>query len=93
MFLQKTLIMWFVSVGLVLGCFVTLATAESIYVDAMRGDDANPGIKDKPLRTFEKTTIMVNDSNKPGPTLIKVNPGLYHIAETILFKTAWHNRQ
>lgn len=86
MFLQKTLTVWFVSVGLVLGSFVTLATAETIYVDPMSGNDANPGTKDKPLRTFEKTAIMVNDSNNPGPTLIKVNPGVYDITETILFK-------
>jgi hypothetical protein len=52
----------------------------------MNGDDFGPGTKDKPLRTFGKITAIVNDSNEPGPTTIKVNPGVYDITETVLLK-------
>jgi hypothetical protein len=84
--LRKMCIVSIVSTWLVFGGFIKPVLGETIWVDAMNGDDSSPGTKDKPLRTFEKIATIVNDSNELGPTTIKVNPGVYDISETVLFK-------
>jgi hypothetical protein len=83
---QKQFIVLITAVLLAFGGFIKPVLGETIWVDAMNGDDSNPGTKDKPLRTFGKIARMVNESNEPGPTTIKVEPGVYDITETVLLK-------
>jgi hypothetical protein len=83
---RKKCIMLITTALLVSGCFAKPVIGETIWVDAMNGNDSGPGTKDKPLRTFEKIATIVNESNEPGPTTIKVNPGVYDISETVLLK-------
>jgi hypothetical protein len=63
-----------------------IATAESLYVDSRSGNDTNPGTKQKPLRTIGKAAQVVNSETTAGPTVIKIAPGIYNLAETIVFK-------
>jgi hypothetical protein len=78
--LRKTCIVLIATAWLVFGCSIRPVLGETIWVDAMNGDDSSPGTKDKPFRTFEKIAAIVNNSNEPGPTVIKVNPGVYGIS-------------
>ena len=59
--------------------------AETVYVDARNGSDGNPGTKDKPLQTIGQVAQMVNNSTGPGPTTIKIAPGIYNLAESVEF--------
>ncbi|MCJ7674203.1 MAG: alpha/beta hydrolase fold domain-containing protein, partial [Sedimentisphaerales bacterium] len=63
-------------------------TAEVLYVNSSDGNDANPGAKDKPVRTIAQAAAIINDSNKPGPTTIKIEPGVYCITDTVIFKNS-----
>lgn len=83
---RKTYIVLITAALLVFGCFIKPAPGETIWIDAMNGDDSSAGTKDKPLRTFGKIATIVNESNEPAPTTIKVNPGVYDITETVLLK-------
>lgn len=63
-----------------------LVNAEVLYVDGINGNDKNPGTNDKPLRTIAQVAAIVNDSKEPGPTTIKVRPGIYIIDEIVTFE-------
>jgi len=63
-----------------------LVNAEVLFVDGSNGNDANPGTKDKPLRTIARAVTIVNSSKEPGPTMIKVGPGIYIMDEMITFE-------
>ncbi len=68
--------------------FVILAPAliaETLYVDSRNGNDKNPGTKEKPLCTITQAAATVNDSNAPGPTTIKIAPGIYNLTKAVLF--------
>jgi hypothetical protein len=60
--------------------------AETIYVDSDSGNDSNNGTQDAPIRTIARAEQIVNDSNEPGPTTIKIAPGVYVIDETVTFE-------
>jgi len=60
--------------------------AEVLYVDDTNSDDANPGTEDKPMRTIARAAAMVNNSKEPGPTTIKIEPGVYVIDKTVTFE-------
>ena len=60
--------------------------AEVLYVDNSNGNDTNPGTKEKPLKTISKAAKLVNSSKKPGPTTIKVAPGMYALTGTVVFE-------
>jgi len=59
--------------------------AETIYVDGRSGSDTNPGTKDNPVRTVERAAEMANSSTGPGPTMIKIAPGIYSFSESVEF--------
>ncbi len=57
-------------------------------MDSDRGDDANSGSQDKPIKTIVRAATIVNDSNEPGPTTIKIAPGAYCITDTVVFENS-----
>ncbi len=63
-----------------------MMSAEIIYVDAVSGNDGNPGTREKPLGTLNRAAALVNASEEPGPTQIRLEPGIYLIQQTILIK-------
>ena len=75
-----------VSCVLMPAIFVQAVIGETLYVEGMGGNDANPGTKQEPLRTIERAAIMVNSRTEGGPTTIKVAPGIYSLDETVAFK-------
>ena len=75
-----------VFVGLVIGVLAPSLIAETLYIDGISGDDSSPGTKDKPLKTISKAAAMVNDSNAPGPTTIKIGPGVYNLTKAVVFE-------
>jgi hypothetical protein len=71
---------------IMLGLCCAGACAETIYVDGDGGDDANPGTQDKPVRSIARAAEMVNDSTEPGPTTVKLAPGVHVIDEIVTFE-------
>lgn len=76
----------FIFVALVVAILAPEVIAEVLYVDSTNGNDTNPGTWEKPLKTISKVAKLVNSSKKPGPTTIKVAPGVYALAETVVFE-------
>jgi hypothetical protein len=60
--------------------------AETLYVDGRNGNDANPGTKQKPLKTIGRAGVMVNSRTEGGPTTIKIGPGIYGLDKTVFFE-------
>ncbi len=75
-------------VVLVVAIFAPKLIAEVLFVDSTNGNDTNPGTREKPLKTISKAAKLVNSSKKPGPTTIKVAPGVYALAETVVFENS-----
>ncbi|MHC4123689.1 MAG: right-handed parallel beta-helix repeat-containing protein [Planctomycetota bacterium] len=85
---RKTLNYSIFFVGMIIGVLAPSLIAETLYIDGISGDDSSPGTKDKPLKTISKAAAMVNDSNAPGPTTIKIGPGVYNLTKAVLFKNS-----
>ncbi len=60
--------------------------ADTLYVDSKKGDDANPGTEEKPLRSIGKAVFLVNSKTEGGPTTIKIAPGIYTLVEPVIVK-------
>jgi hypothetical protein len=79
------LIRWSCSVTVALMVLAPwLVSAEVIHVDSRKGQDANPGSAEDPLRSLAKASEIVNGSSEPGPTTIRLAPGRYDLDETVL---------
>jgi hypothetical protein len=63
-------------------------SAETLYVDSRNGNDTNPGTKEEPLTTLRRAARLVNSRNMPGPTTIKIAPGIYNQTETLVFENS-----
>ena len=85
---RKMLNFKIVFIALVIGILAPDLIAETLYVDSQNGSDANPGSKEKPLLTIGKAVVMVNDSNAPGPTTIKIGSGIYNLTKAVLFENS-----
>lgn len=72
--------------AIVLGLCCATALAETVYVDGDNGDDTSPGTRDKPIRTIARAAKMVNASTAPGPTTVKLTPGIHVIDEMVTFE-------
>jgi hypothetical protein len=72
--------------ALVIAVLVPGAIAETLYVDGVRGNDVNPGTKQKPLKTIGRAAVMVNSRTEGGPTTIKIGPGIYALDKTVVFE-------
>jgi hypothetical protein len=79
---------WLIFVSLTIAILTPEVIAEELYVDSTNGNNTNPGTKEKPLKTISKAAKLVNSSKKPGPTTIKVAPGVYALAETVVFENS-----
>jgi hypothetical protein len=77
---------FFLSV-LVVAILNTSIPAETIYVDGRDGSDKNPGTKEKPVKTVGRAAEMVNSSTEPGPTTIKIAPGIYSLSNSAEFNS------
>jgi hypothetical protein len=73
--------------ALTIAIFATCLRAETIYVDGRGGSDKNPGTKEKPVKTVARAAEMVNSSTEPGPTTIKIAPGIYSLSDSVEFKS------
>jgi len=76
---------WFSFTALVFAMMAQSITAETIYVDGRAGSDQNPGTNDRPVKTIGRAAEIVNGSTEPGPTMIKIAPGIYNLTESIEF--------
>jgi hypothetical protein len=65
--------------------FVQSAGAGVLYVDSRMGNDAYSGVAGKPLQSLASAAELVNADSAPGPTTIKIAPGLYSLDGTVLF--------
>jgi len=55
-------------------------------VDARTGLDTNSGSIDKPVKTVGCAAAIVNRSSDTGPSTIKIAPGVYPMAESVVIK-------
>ncbi|MBN1846490.1 MAG: hypothetical protein JW810_12445 [Sedimentisphaerales bacterium] len=62
----------------------SLGAAEVLYVDARQGSDANPGTQERPLASLADAADRIRRFDAPGPTEIRIAPGRYPLAETVL---------
>ncbi|UCD53225.1 MAG: hypothetical protein JSW27_11385 [Phycisphaerales bacterium] len=72
---------------LAIGFCCTAARAETVYVDGDRGNDTNPGTQDRPIRTIARAAEMVNGRSEPGPTTVKLAPGVHVIDRMVAFES------
>jgi hypothetical protein len=77
----------FVLTALAVAVLTTGALAETIYVDARSGSDKNSGAKDNPVRTVCLAAELVNSGIEPGPTTVKIAPGIYSLSESVEFNS------
>lgn len=83
---KRTLNFSIAFVVLVIGVLASSLIAETLYVDSRNGNNTNPGTKEKPLLTIGKAANIVNSSKEPGPTTIKIVPGVYNLTKAVLFE-------
>jgi hypothetical protein len=70
--------------------FISSLSAETVYVDSRNGLDTHPGTKDQPVQTIQKAAELVNKGDKPGPTVITIQPGIYNLSKSIVFNNTRH---
>lgn len=75
-----------ICIAILVSFFCGLLHAETIYVSIDQGIDTNPGTKDKPIQSIARAAAIVNDSNEPGPTTIKMAPGRYLPDQIVIFE-------
>jgi len=63
-----------------------IATAEVLYVEGRLGQDNQTGIQSQPLKTLAQAAKRINESHAPGPTTIKVAPGVYYLDRSVLME-------
>lgn len=85
---SKMLASSFIFVILVMTVLAQCVTAEVLYVDSQNGNDNNPGTKEKPVRAIARAAAIVNESDEPGPTTIKITPGAYCVTEMVVFENS-----
>jgi len=80
--------LWVCRLGTVLGIASAPSRAETLYVDSERGRDAHSGRREQPIRTLARAAQIVNDVREPGPTTIRLAPGVYCVTETVAFENS-----
>lgn len=78
----------FIFVALVVMILAPGVIAEVLFVDSTNGNDTNPGTREKSLSTLGKAAILVNNSSNPGPTIIKILPGIYNLTQAVVLKNS-----
>jgi len=69
-----------------LACIALAANAETLYVDAHRGRDANPGSAERPLLTLSRVAELVNAKNTREATTVKLRPGVFALSAPVVFE-------
>lgn len=77
--------LWACLLGMVAAMGVAPLRAEIVYVDSAKGNDAGSGRQGDPVRTIARAAQIVNRTEEPGPTTIRIAPGAYGIDETVTF--------
>jgi pimeloyl-ACP methyl ester carboxylesterase len=75
-------------VAIIVGGARTPLHAEIVYVDSDRGNDTCSGRQDQPVQTIARAAQIVNSSSDPGPTTVRLAPGVYCISETVAFENS-----
>lgn len=73
-------------VTLILAVLAPRVIAETLYVDGNIGNDLYPGSKEKPLKTLTQVALMVNRPIDPGPTTVKIAPGIHSLTRCVVFE-------
>ncbi len=69
--------------------FVSLhATAQTIYVDAVKGRDDAKGTITDPFNSLEKAATLASSFSGKEPVIVRVHPGIYVLEHQIEIKTA-----
>ena len=76
---------WFFFAIMVFAMTARSIVAETIYVNGRAGSDKNPGTNDRPVKTIGRAAEIVNAGMEPGPTMIKIAPGIYNLTESVEF--------
>lgn len=79
-------LLWEHLLPVALGCLALAAHAETLYVDAHRGRDANPGSAERPLQTLSRVAELVNAKTAPGVTTVKLRPGVFALSAPVVFE-------
>jgi hypothetical protein len=68
---------------------VALAAREvMLYLDPVKGADANEGTKASPLKTLPAAAARVNKLQEPGAVTLVLEEGIYGVNETAMFQPA-----
>lgn len=59
--------------------------AEQLYVDPLKGNDANSGTKTQPLKNLSEAARRVNLNKVQGETTIILTEGIHILTQTVLF--------
>ena len=65
---------------------ISILNAQSIYLDAQHGNDANPGTEKLPIKTLKKAAKMANASKEHSSTELILTEGIYILDSTVVFK-------
>jgi len=74
--------------AVVFAVWAPMVHAEVLYVDGRNGNDAYPGTKEKPLCTLDKAVFLVNTNSDPGPTVIRILPGIYNLTQHLVLENS-----
>ncbi|MCU0917658.1 MAG: right-handed parallel beta-helix repeat-containing protein [Planctomycetes bacterium] len=83
---QRRMTSWYLGAwSCVLGLTV-MAPAEVLYVGGHLGRDNQAGTASQPLKTLAEAAGRINASHAPGPTTIKVAPGMYCLDRSVVIE-------
>lgn len=60
----------------------------TLYLDPVKGKDANAGTKEAPLKTLAAAAARVNKLQEPGAVTLVLDEGIYAVNETAVFQPA-----
>jgi hypothetical protein len=63
-------------------------TAQQLFVNAASGADANPGTRERPLRSLNEAARRINGDTTSKSSEVIVAPGLYVLSQTALFRNS-----
>src|SRR5579862_1600197 len=66
---------------------VGIAGAQTIYVDAQKGNNSAPGTFASPLKSLQKAVEVARDFSGTEPVTINLAPGLYELDDRLLLQT------
>jgi hypothetical protein len=61
-------------------------SAQTLYVDAVKGRDDAPGTANTPLASLEKAVSQADKFKSDEPVTVKIAPGLYTIMSPLVIR-------